>query len=799
MKNTNRVMGSMLLSVSIASANMAMAQENEAAGYQLEEIQILGTRTTKPRSAADSPVPVDVISGDDFSQLGSNADITDNLKTMVPSFSATPATGDGSAFVRPTSLRGLAPDQTLVLVNGKRRHRSALIHFFSLSAGAGAHGVDIGMIPSIALKNVQVLRDGAASQYGSDAIAGVMNFELKDANDGGMVDVQWGQFFEGENSGRIAANYGFPLGDEGFFNVSAELWDNDQLSRGVQRPNAQALIDAGVQGVGADDPTGNGLAQTWGRTATSGLRTFFNAGVPFGDGELYAFGNYADTEGNYRIFYRDPGHSAVTTFYETNPHLLAEDVFSAGFTPLFDGNQQDTSLVVGYTTESDSGINMDFSVGLGQNELRYSYRNSLNPSLYAATAADIQREFDLGGYQQSEINVNLDFSQALSDTVNLAYGAEWREESYEVIAGEPNSTFGGGTTGYTPATEDRADTYYRDNYAAYADLEYEPTDSLLLQTALRYEDFSDFGGTLNGKIAGRFNVSDNTALRAAISTGFHAPTPGQANIETVITTFDGSTGELTLEGLVTPDSEAAIAAGGSPLSEETSVSYSAGITSALGPVDLTFDAYMIEVDGRIYRTGDIPNPLGASGTISFYTNALDVESKGLDIVATTDFDWGNANTDLTLAYNYNKLEVVGQSLVNGIQPVADSIVEDIENNYPNHRFVLTTNTTFGDNWNLMLRANYYGAHYDERGEIGVPGNQSWEISSTIFVDAELGYNFNDDFRAVLGVSNLFDEYPDEIPDDGIHANRQSVGLIYPRRTIVNYEGGSAYLRLTYNL
>jgi iron complex outermembrane receptor protein len=289
---------SVLLAAGGLSAQTALAQDAADEEF-IEEIVTTGTRSAKPRSAGDSPVPVDVLSAETVEALGNTADMTDNIKALVPSYTATPATGDGSAFVRPTSLRGTAPDQTLVLVNGKRRHRSALVQFFAPAAGNGAHGVDIGMIPSLAVKRVEVLRDGASSQYGSDAIAGVMNFILKDAPEGGQVQAQWGEYFDGEQSMRVGANIGLPIGDMGFVNATIDWVDNDALSRGIQRPDAQALIDSGVQGVGADAPFGDApLVQTWGRPETEGVRFFLNSGFDLSDSaELYARFSLAETDG----------------------------------------------------------------------------------------------------------------------------------------------------------------------------------------------------------------------------------------------------------------------------------------------------------------------------------------------------------------------------------------------------------------------------------------------------------------------------------------------------------------------
>ena len=273
-----------------------------------ERIVVLGTRNLEPRPAVDSPVPVDVLEGEDFSMVGSTADITDNLHVLIPSYTATPATGDGSAFVRPTTLRGMAGDQTLVMINGKRRHRSSLVQLFAPPANNGSHGVDVAPIPSIAIKRVQVLRDGASAQYGSDAIAGVINFGLKDHRKGGMVEAIYGNHFEGEASWKVGINSGFPLGQHGFINLSVDTNDNEALSRGHQRPDAPQ-----IDGVGNDSPWGDApLVQTWGRPETSGTRLAFNSMYKLSQQlKPYLFGNFAKTKGRFRFFYRNPRSSIL--------------------------------------------------------------------------------------------------------------------------------------------------------------------------------------------------------------------------------------------------------------------------------------------------------------------------------------------------------------------------------------------------------------------------------------------------------------------------------------------------------
>ncbi|NCF72321.1 MAG: TonB-dependent receptor [Gammaproteobacteria bacterium] len=769
----------------------ALAQDDE----MIEEVITIGSRSMKPRSASDSTVPIDVISADDFSSVGSTADLTDNLKALIPSYTATPATGDGSAFVRPTSLRGTAPDQSLVLVDGKRRHRSALVQFFAPAAGNGAHGADVGMIPGIAVKSVEVLRDGASSQYGSDAIAGVINFVMKDASEGGSVQVTYGEHYEGEQSTKLAANAGFALGDSGFANVSLEYVDNDGLSRGIQRTsNYDALIDLGVDPsvIGADAPFGDApLLQSWGRPETEGIRFFLNSGFDISDtSEIYARFSAAETDGRYRFFYRTYDHSTLAPLRD-----MGFTGLPAGYTPFLDGNQQDASLVLGMRGEFDNGMLYDVSYGYGKDELSYYLNNTVNVDLGLDDSLNIpQMGFDMGGYIQEENNFNLDFSLPISDSVNLAFGAEAREEKFSVIAGEPAATFRGGPSGMTASRPAEAGEFTRDNIAIYADVEHDVSDALLMQYAIRYENFSDFGPTTNAKIAGRYRVSDTLAFRGAVSTGFHAPTPGQANVRTTITTFDGSSGLQQEEQLVAPTSSLALENGGAPLTEEKSLNFSIGFASDIfDNWTLTADYYRIEVSDRIYRVGDITIDDPLISSISFYTNALDVSHQGIDLVVTGGI---GDNTDLTFAYAFNQISVDGQSLINGIPPVSDGTVEDIENNYPEHRFTLSANTQFTDKLDLMARATYYGEHYDERGTIGAAVDPSAKIGSTIYLDMELGFQATDSLRVALGAVNILDEFVDTIGPP--NANRLSVGLQYPRRSAANYEGGSWYLKGIYS-
>ncbi len=790
----------LLLSALLAPPTL-YGQSSSAEGDVIEEIVVIGSRK-RGRSAEESTAPIDVISAESFGQIGNAADLTDNLRVNVPSFNASMASGDGDTFVRPTSLRGLAPDQTLVMVNGKRRHRAALIAEFVPSAGKGAHGPNIGMLPAIAFKRVEVLRDGASAQYGADAIAGVINFVTRDDSEGGELRVQYGQFFEGEQSYAVAGNVGLGIGNRGFLNLSAEHARNDALSRGIQRASAQALIDAGVPGVGADSPFDDApFVHTWGRAHGNSLRLFLNAGIEVdANTTVYAQGNYADTFNRYRFFYRGPDHITLRTLRDE----FGFNGLPAGFTPIFDGDQRDASLTGGVRGEFSGGILYDISAGYGQNRIDFVLNNTINQSLgLGAGGNPAQRDFDVGDLEQQEITLNADFSRQLSDTVHLAFGAEWREENFIIIAGEPSSWFGAGSSGFKGFEPQNAGEFSRDNYALYAEIEQDLSSDLVAQYALRYEDFSDFGGTVNGKIAARYKVTDGFAVRGAVSTGFHAPTPGQANIQKITTTFDNDLGLQVESGTVPPTHPLALAAGGSPLTEEKSTNLSVGFATGFGRSgSLTADFYRIEVKDRIFKTQNLPSidPVtGVGSNVQFFTNALDLNVTGLDLVLSAVLDWGAGgfSTEVAAAYNHNEVRVDSQTAVNGVLPVSAASVEDIEESYPQDRLTVAAGTTAGTNWDLLVRLNFYGSHYDERGRIdGVDGGApTGKVGSTVFVDFEFGYEVSDSLRLTLGASNAFDEYVDEIGPP--YANRKNVGLPYPRRTAANFEGGSWYLRAVY--
>ncbi|MDX1499906.1 MAG: TonB-dependent receptor [Woeseiaceae bacterium] len=808
---------------------------------RIEEVTVTGTRS-RARSVTDSPVAIESF-GPEQLDLQAHGDLTENLKNLIPSFTATALTGDGSAFVRSTSLRGLPPDETLLLVNSKRRHRSALIQLFGAAMSAGAHASDMGPLPSIAFKRVEVLRDGASSQYGSDAIAGVINFILRDDAEGGEVQAQYGQFYEGELALKIAGNLGMTIGGSGFLNVSAEWLDQEQLHRGIQPAAAQAAIDMGIPNVGTDSPySGDRLAQTWGRPENHGLRTAWNMGVPMGGSkELYMFGNWADTYGNYRFFYRAPGHSSLQPVpldptdadgdgipgSDGDPDSAAEfagnfcwcDTLTGGYTPYFEGFQIDFSNVVGVRGEFGNGILYDFSGSYGMNEQEYILNNSLNPTY----GPNSPRKFRTGDLKEVDTSLNADFSWPAADDVNVAFGVEWREEEWTAFPGSTESWLAGpwagistlinpeddscgdpecfyseppnGSNGRVGFSTDVAGSFSRTNYSVYGDVEWDVSDVWLLQFALRFEDFEDFGTTTNGKIATRYNVTDAFTVRAAFSTGFRAPTPGQSNQQIIVTTFDTSSGAAVQvqQGTLPPTDPRLESLGGKALEPEEAVNVSVGFSADLTDnLTITADWYQVDVDDRIVKTLDIDvsgNPAFAGSgfrNVAFYTNGLETETTGFDIVATYDLDHsGGASTSFAMAWNHNDTEITKFNLVNGVQPVTDGTAFNIEENLPDNRAYLAVNH-FRDKWAFTGRVNWYDEARDERD---FPNADVVDAAAT--VDLEARYSYSDNLEIALGANNAFDQYPNKIP------TRLANGLEYSRRTPFGYDGGMWYLKGTY--
>ena len=848
--------------------------EKEVKLKDVERIAVVGSRSA-PRSVADSPVPIDIVGGD---ELGKNAssDMLDMLQAAVPSFNVRQQPiSDAASFIRPVNLRGLSSDSTLILVNGKRRHRASVIAFQGGGVNDGAQGPDISVIPSIGLKQVEVLRDGAAAQYGSDAIAGVMNFVLKDDADGGSLSVKYGEYYEGDGGSTIVdGNIGLPFTDDGFVNLSFQLKEADATSRSVQRPDAQALIDAGNTHVA--DP-----AMTWGNPEIEDDITLFaNVGLDLGNNkEFYMFGNYSSRVGTGGYYYRNPQNRggvytdpdglllvgamdgnagacpniAITAGdvrtqddyingVANNDNCFAfNELLPGGYTPQFTADINDTSLTMGTRGEINGGFldeaSYDLSGSVGRNKSTYTLVNTVNPSMGALNADQAGLSFEAGSYTQLEKSFNADLVQSvdmgLSDPVNVATGLEWRQESFEITSGEQASWqqgplasqgFSVGSHGFAGFSPESQGLNQRQSIAAYIDVEANLTEDFLLGAALRYEDFSSFGDTTNYKISAQYRATDELSFRASHSTGFRAPTVGQANVVNTQTSL--VSGELIQSATFPPTHPVSLQKGGTELQPEESVSYAVGLVYQSGDFFMTVDAYNIEVTDRIAQTdkffindndvaalqGEYPSPeLLLNGSITYFANNFDTKTQGVDVVMNYGMELMGGDTKFSLAYNYNTTEVENRKATidpSTGEPVLDANneltfatsgykVRRLEEGIPEHRATFTVAQNW-ENVSMFVRANYFGewfaTHADEPDEFSSYG-WSETVGSSYTIDASVSYFLNDSWTLSAGANNIFDTEAQELQKDG--GAYGVVSGVYYESGPFDYNGGYYYVKAAY--
>ena len=833
---------------------------------------VVGTRA-EPRSVTESTVPVDVIRTEDFASQGTT-DLANQLRTVVPSFNINiQPISDAATIVRPANLRNLAPDHTLILVNGKRRHRAAVITWLGNGIADGSQGPDISVIPSIAIRQAEVLRDGAAAQYGSDAIAGVMNFQLKDSSSGGSLEVRTGAFFDanpGELStcgagiigdikhscngigghGRtltVAGNVGLPVGDNGFLNLSLEYGDGNPTSRSVQRNDANAVISGGNSNV-------RNPAQIWGSPRLDNdLKLFGNFGYLFDNGtQFYGHSNYASRTVTGGFYFRNP-HTRGGVFrgpvVDGNRSLLVGDRvwaqtgvegagecptipiidnvpdaaalaaveadpncftlfsrFPGGFTPQFGGDLIDYSWVSGLRGFTDGGFTWDASVNIGTSDVDQFIFDTVN----ASVGYDTPTSFKPGTYRQNDLNLNFDTTYRLNDTVHLAAGVEWRNEEFTIGAGDQPSWeigpyaaqgFSSGSNGFNGYRADTtAGVWSRSNIAAYGELEFAGADGRwTVSTAVRFEDFEDFGTTTNGKVSARVALSDEVSLRGAVSSGFRAPTPGQQNAFNVTTAFIG--GQLTNNGVVPSTSAVAVARGGAQLKPENSINYSAGVVAEDGPFTFTADYFRIDIDDRVALSQEIvltePEILTllAEGipearnfpVFRFFLNDFSTTTQGIDLVSTLVA----GRTTFSGVFNYTDTEI--KNLESSV--IDEFRITTLERGLPNARWNLTVNHD-ADRWNLMTRLSYFGAFWDSedaRNKNGVTNAPLYPAyGGKALLDLELGIPLGENVTLSVGGENVLNTYPD-VNEYG----PQSVGNQYGQFSPFGFNGAFYYTRLNY--
>ena len=837
----------------IPSASFAQTDEDEA--EMLEEVTVTGTRKAGV-SSLDTLSPVSIIGGMELKRQGIS-DLTDALTKVSPSLSTQRfPIADGTAFVRPVVLRNLAPDQTLVLVNGTRRHRSALVNLQLAPLGTvnqGSQAVDFSAFPSSAIKRVEVLRDGASAQYGSDAIAGVINVILKDDNQGGSINAQYGEYTErdGERA-NINGNAGFPLGEDGFINISFEYATSDITSRGQARPDAADVASI----VGNEVTPYNGFGQRWGDPDITNLTLFLNTGIFISEKvELYGHASYMDKETLGGFFYRAPvlppeymieARSTLMTDSDGDflpdpaPQALVDSImaqslnpadyitadpnspsgwvllnpihtlFPGGYSPLFGGDIKDYAIVAGARGMFNDDFSWDLRLRTAENELSYVLDGSINPSLGSLSPTT----FNPGTLIQQESGANLDFVKTFGTSpLNLAFGLEWRNETYKILEGDAGSTsigptfaqFGVGSDGFQGFFSDQVGKWEKDSTAAYVDLETDLGDRFSVGAAARYEDHDDFGSTFDWKLSGRVQFTDSFAGRATFNTGFRVPTPGQVNTLNITTSAD-SAGNLIPSGFYPVDHPVAIALGAQPQITEESRSFTVGVVwNPVNNFAITLDVYDIKIEDRIGaldKTVDqtAVDKLIAEGypgaqlllnsSASYFSNAFDSEIFGVDLSMDHYADLFGGLLTSSFRYNYNDQDVTN------IKPgtINESRAYDLENQVPSSRGVLTFD--WSRDWlGGLLRFNYYGG-WSTTGGIFSPGDASdaSDYGSEILVDLEARFDIGERFQIAVGGDNIFDNYPDKEQDETF----QFLGAVYSVTSPFGFNGAFWYLRASVN-
>ena len=787
---------------------------SEEGGEILKDIVIVGSRNSK-RTVVNSAVPIDIINVKDVTTQSGKLEINELLQYVAPSFNASKQSGsDGADHVDPASLRGLGPDQTLVLINGKRRHQSSLVNLFG-TRGRGNTGTDLNAIPASSIKRIEILRDGAAAQYGSDAIAGVINIVMNDnvneltgsvtygayntnakgdflpgtANtDGNRLDQNGFGNSKGKNKSfdggsiKVAANYGVAIGEKGgFANFTTEYLSKNKTLR-----------------------PGYDFRKGFGEAEIQGFNFFGNMAIPVSDKtEFYAFGgrNYRDTDAY--AFTRNDGERVV------------ESVYPGGYTPRITSNIIDNSIAAGFRTETTSGWKIDISNTFGKNLFHYFIKGTINASLEDASPT----EFDAGGHSLSQNTTNFDFSKNYSSVLsemNLAFGAEFRTEKFNIFAGEQGSyaTYdtngfpitnpatqsapidpisgeprpGGsqGFPGYSPANVvDKS----RTNLSLYTDTEFDITDSFLVSAAVRFENYSDFGSTVNGKIATRLKASKNINFRGSLSTGFRAPSLAQIYYNLRFTNFNA--GGAT-EVLLSPNNSPVTQAFGiGKLNEEKAVNASLGFTSNFGDFTATVDGYYIKVKDRIVLTGYFDASqlnLGVSAA-QFFTNGVDTRTAGLDLVFAWKKTFGDSKLGATLVGNINDMKI--DNVKNG------SLDEGTFFGKREKAFLLASAPKSKFGLNLNYSKNKFDAglaftHFSKVVLVDYADEDDVYNAKTV-TDLTLGYKLSKQLKLSIGSNNLFNIYPDKQDEQG---NTEAGG--YWDSVQMGFSGAYYYARLGFN-
>ena len=768
-----------------SSTNISMTLKEESVG--LNEVIVTGNRA-KPRTVLDSPVPIDNIGVNELKSSGQTS-IDQMLTYKVPSYNASSQTiSDATAHFDPADLRGLGPSRTLVLVNGKRKNQSALV-YINDTPGKGEVGTDMKSIPTAAIERIEVLRDGASAQYGSDAIAGVINIVLKKNIEYTTLNVNSGITTEGDGF-NIGAdlNSALNVGENGYVNFTLS-YSQQELTNRAGEPGEDNLF-----GVPANDPTfgpwlskNPDLGMTVGQPEMKNGQVFYNAAFPFknNSGEFYAFGGVSIRKGTSFALYRTP-------YWVTDPFNLLHEAGTDynGFQPTFETDIQDFNNSVGVKFDL-LGFNADLSGTFGSNSVDYTIGNTLNVDLDASSPTS----FEAGGYSFSNLIGNFDLSRSYGD-ISVAFGAEARKEFFKADAGEPDSYFGGGAQSFPGIQPSNAVDEDRTNYGVYVNLDWDISDAFLIGGAVRYEDFSDFGGNSSWKINSRYKLGAKSALRASYGTGFRAPSLHQIYLSNIQTLVSGGT--ISNQGTFSNvDPVIRDGLGVPQLHAEQSKNLSAGIT--LQPVNnlsFSLDFYKINVDDRVLFTGEVgfdgvgeqlsddgitidnitpTNPVeeilvdyGVT-SIKFFVNAVNTETYGADFVANySNIVLGAGTLAVNLAGNLNKTKINGQ--INTPQVLAENGYDifnrkeqaRITDSRPKTKILLGFDYKLND-FSAQLNNTYFG---EVTWQHGSDASKDQTFAGKVVTDINFNYAFSEKLSVNLAVNNLLNVYPDVIDTKG---------------------------------
>ncbi len=829
----------------------AVQAQSPAPAADIETIIVTGVRGAA-RTVETSPVPIDVLGVEELRSVASS-DTLEILKTIVPSYAVNRNVNSNTgSFIRPIRLRGLSEDKTLLLVNSMRRHKSASVG----TAGSGSQGADAAVIPAIALQSVEVLRDGAAAQYGSDAIAGVINFILKDNSEGFELSAQTGQYYAGDGFGYVlSGNVGLPLGDAGFISISGQLSVDNRTSRAIQFTSApfDAIAYAAANPVYAAGVDLTNPIQRHGQPDQDAQRLFVNAGYDLSGGaELYAFGNYSDSKAFTDANYRYPGGGQPVL---DRPFRLEDgrvfrfnEMFPTGYRPSFAGLVTDYSFAGGVKGDFEFGggeSTYDFSGRTGHSRIVYKVYDSMNAS-YGPAQALTKRDFTSLDFRADEWAVNADFSWSkdvgMSGPLAISAGLEYRDEGYTIISTEKASYEAGifanqdpfdfctnetavasrtlrptapqnrgiqcnvatdpvygvmpaGANVFNGIPPELAGEFRATSKSGYVEAAVDVTDNWFVDFAARYEDFSSFGDTLNGKFATRFEITEDFGVRGSIGTGFRAPTPGMLNTTAVsISSVDGVS---LLAGIFPTEHPVSRFLGATPLKPENSVNYSAGFTlSPFSGFSLTIDGYLIDITDQIWSTSNIPvtpaiqAQLVAAGVVAgnsisnvrFFQNAFNSKTSGFDVVATYGFNWDNGQrTSLVGSFNMNKYKIKEVKIANLFN--AQSIF-NFENNEPKWRAILSATQEIGD-FQVMARANIFGSYTRQNTTTPFASQKHGTIA---MFDTEVKYNLGEHYTFTVGAKNVLDKYPARNLISAGNGNIYADG-------VVDFQGGYYFARI----